>query len=94
MAGAVVRLDARSDRHRAWNDDLARYLTAARSTLRTMAAVVPSDLERAGMDGADAIEFGQRLVRRDGELLSCWPAVVDGARQLRERGVRVAVPVF
>jgi hypothetical protein len=95
MAGGVVRLDGgRSDRHRAWNEDLATYLTAAQSTLRTKAAVVPLDLERAGMDSADAIECGQRLVRRYGDLLSRWPAVLDSARKLRERDVRVAVPVL
>jgi hypothetical protein len=34
-----------------------------------------------------------RMVRRYGELLGCWPEILDAARALRAEGVRPAVQV-
>jgi hypothetical protein len=34
-----------------------------------------------------------RVVRRFGELLAAWPAIVEAAKELRRRGRRLAVPV-
>ena len=47
-------------------------------------------LRRAGSLAALA---AQRLVRRYGELLYWWPAIVDGAAALRAHGYRLATPV-
>ena len=53
---------------------------------------IPLDL--CGVDGFVAAEPRlQRTLTQFGTLIEHWPAIVDGARLLRDRGIRVSVPV-
>lgn len=52
-------------------------------------SIGPRDLaEQRGPD--DALPCFGRIVARYGALLRVWPDLVDGAKALRQRGVRVA----
>ncbi len=53
---------------------------------------IPLDL--CGVDGFVAAEPRlRRTLTQFGTLLEHWPAIVDGAKLLRDRGIRVSVPV-
>jgi hypothetical protein len=73
-----------------WAQDAKQFLTALRKALPDPQYVAPVDLAEAF--GADqAGERLQRLVRRFGQLLQCWPDMAEAAKELRARGVRLAV---
>jgi hypothetical protein len=72
-----------------WGRDARRVLAHLQETLPSRRFLVPSDLSEAvGDDGA--VELFRRLVRRFGQLLRCWPDLVEVARELRSRGIRLA----
>lgn len=85
-------LHEHDDRPAYWARDVHRQLGALRQAALRDDADVPVDLAE-GRDPAAARGLTRRLVLRYGQLLEAWPALVDGARRLRARGVRVAEPV-
>jgi hypothetical protein len=74
-----------------WADDVRGYLAALRAEMPGPDFATPSDL--GGGSGEASRRLFQRLVLRLGGLLQAWPDVVEAARALRARGVRLAVPV-
>jgi hypothetical protein len=74
-----------------WADDVRRALAGLREGLAGPEYARPWDL--ADAFGAErARELLPRLIRRYGRLLRAWPALVEAARRLRDRGVRPATP--
>jgi hypothetical protein len=72
-----------------WADDVRRAVQAVHDVLTQKGPVVAADLREAF--GADeARPLLQRLVRRFGQLLQCWPDLVEAAKELRAGGVRLA----
>lgn len=75
-----------------WARDVERTAALVRAMLVREALVWPADLVAAfGQDEGRAAMA--RMVRRYGELLQCWPEVVEAARALKEEGVRPGVKV-
>ena len=79
------------DAPHAWKDEVGQCIEeAGESVLRE--DVAPADLVRArGPDQAMAVM--QRLVFGFGELLEHWPDICEAARDLRENGHTLAVPL-
>jgi hypothetical protein len=72
-----------------WGCDARRVLAHLQETLPSKRFVVPSDLSEV-VEVDQARELFRRLVRRFGQLLRCWPDLVEVARELRTRGIRLA----
>ncbi len=71
--------------------DIGRFFERVRSSEGRRDYWIPLDLRSA--DGPPGAEMRTRdIVRRFGELLVHWPAIVEAARGLRADGVRVSIP--
>jgi hypothetical protein len=69
-----------------WAEDVEAYLEAIRQRVEAGPDVSPVDMvKQKGSEGF--LVLVQELVRRYGELLVSWPAIVAGARRLKEAGV-------
>lgn len=80
---------AGGERSAQWGDDARRYAEARTRGMLDGCSIGPRDLaEQRGPD--DALPCFGRIVARYGALLRVWPDLVDGAKALRQRGVRVA----
>jgi len=77
-----------SKQPRTWAADLRRYLDALRERLEADQAVTLRELEDRPPEAARR-EL-QRFLADYGRLLSSWPELVEGAKQLRQRGTRLA----
>jgi hypothetical protein len=75
-----------------WARDVERAMAVIRAALPRAALAHPDDLGQAFGDPGGREVF-QRLVRRYGELLQVWPEVIEAAKELREKGVRLATAV-
>ena len=75
-----------------WAKDVHDYTSRLRESMLLPGYIVPSDLA-PGRDVDDARRLTQDFVRRFGQLLETWPAMVDAARRLRAQGHRLAAPV-
>lgn len=91
-AGLEERLRQYGHAPGAWADDVRRALQHAGEALEAESYVVPRDLA-PGHSMDDTRALAQRLLRRYGELLEAWPALVESARRLRERDQGLAQPV-
>jgi len=69
-----------------WVEDLHRELDAMRKMMVEPDRIAPVDLPPEWTT-EQRIEETRSLVRRYGELLSWWPAIVDRAKELRMSGV-------
>jgi hypothetical protein len=74
-----------------WKDDVQRCIDAARESL-LQDDVAPVDLARKCGEG-QALAIMQRLTYRFGGLLEHWPDICEAARNLRENGRTLAVPM-
>jgi hypothetical protein len=72
-----------------WGNDVQRVLARIRVALTDPEFAIPWDLHQAFGAGA-ARDMTQRLVGQFGQLLQSWPILVEAARALRARGVRLA----
>jgi hypothetical protein len=92
--GAVGQLEAllasRRDAPPHWRQAAGEYLDEAASLLLREDAASPSDLP--GTPSERRALF-QLLLRRYGEVLEHWPALVEAAAGLRRRGVRLSEAV-
>jgi hypothetical protein len=69
-----------------------RYVQVARQALQRLDYVVPRDLvECFGFEHARALS--RQLIGRFGELLQVWPVMVEAAKVLRNRGIRLGSTV-
>jgi hypothetical protein len=75
-----------------WADDVGRVLVRLRGNLADPGFAVPWDL-RSAFGAERAGSLTRRLVGRFGRLLQAWPALVEAAKALRGRGMRLAQPV-
>jgi hypothetical protein len=75
-----------------WADDVKRRMAALRSALIDPTFFVPIDLQKPHSHDA-VLTLTQRLVLKFGQLLQAWPQLVQAARALREKGIRVAQPI-
>ena len=74
-----------------WAEDVQRYAATLRARLDSRDALA-DDLDCA--EGAsNATEAMGLLLRRFGQLLDAWPTLLEATRDLRARGIRVAVPL-
>jgi hypothetical protein len=70
-----------------WARDVRRTATLVRAALSRPGLGYPADLTGAyGEEEGRAV--GQRLVRRYGELLCAWPAMMAAAVELKREGIR------
>ena len=77
---------------RYWEADVTRMIGRLSAAASAANYTAPRDLWSG--DGADAARrIAQELVKRFGELLEAWPAIVAAARALRARGVRMTASV-
>lgn len=72
-----------------WLEDIQKYLDSIREAIRKPDYIVPSD-GRPGLSSKETKLASLQLLKRFGELLIAWPDVMAKARQLRERGERLA----
>jgi hypothetical protein len=85
----AARLRQFGGRPEFWADDVRRVLALLQEDLTGKRCPAPCDLVEAfGMDTAG--ELSRRLVLRLGQMLQCWPDMVEAARDLRAHGVRLA----
>jgi hypothetical protein len=73
-----------------WANDVTRVLAVWRQALASADYTVPRDLGDAFGVG-EARTLFQRLVKKFGQLLQAWPDMMEAARDLHSRGVRLAV---
>lgn len=92
LAAYLRRLEAALDRHggepAAWAGHVRLALAGGRASLENPEGHLPPEV-RAFLDADATRVFVQEQVRRYGELLLAWPAVVEAARALRAEGVRL-----
>jgi hypothetical protein len=69
-----------------WAEDVEAYLEAIRRRVDAGPDVSPEDMVKR-KDSESSLALFQELVRRYSELLLSWPAIVAGARRLKEAGV-------
>jgi hypothetical protein len=74
------------------HSDVFRYCEKVRAAQSRSDYWVPLDL-RLGGAAWDSEERTQAVLRQFGELLVEWPDIVEGARQLRQAGLRLSLPV-
>ena len=89
IAALVDDLATHDNRPAYWTADVHRYLDTLREALADSGYFSPADLPPVRGD-ADPGDLTRRLVRRFGELLTWWPAMVARAQRLRSDG-RVTV---
>jgi hypothetical protein len=91
----IAVLDANLSRHpnasAAWVQDTRTFIALFRQSLTGRECGVPLDLT-LGRSMDDARRLAQKIVRTFGELIVAWPALIDAARRLRERGQRLTAP--
>ena len=75
----------------AWKDDVQECIDEARESI-LHDDIAPVDLARECAED-QALATMQRLVYRFGELLEHWPDIYEAARDLRENGRTLAVPL-
>ncbi|MFO0761341.1 MAG: hypothetical protein U0359_32990 [Byssovorax sp.] len=74
-----------------WARDIDRTAEALRNAITSPALAWPSDLvEQFGEERGRALF--QTYVRKLGELLQAWPDLVEAAKRLRQKGVRLVNP--
>ncbi len=71
----------------AWSPDLRLYLDTLIERMDSDAPVSLRELEDCAPEAARGLL--QRFLRDFGSLLCAWPDLVEGARELRERGIRL-----
>ena len=84
-------LQASSAAAASWKQDVQRYLDGLRTSFTADGYLVPSDLKERF--AGDALPVVQRLIACFGDLLQCWPAMLDAARTLADSGVELAPPL-
>ena len=75
-----------------WAQDLRRYQSLLRQALERADFWIPLDLKVSGSDKEPA-EQVRHWIRKYGELLYWWPAIVAKARALEEGGQSLAQPI-
>ncbi|MDQ3686867.1 MAG: glycosyltransferase family 2 protein [Acidobacteriota bacterium] len=68
-----------------WARDVREYIAALRQSLPREDYIVPGELLR-GRSVDEARRLSQQLVRKYGQLLLWWPAIIETAKQLRAQG--------
>ena len=84
-------LETSSAASASWKQDVQRYLETLRTSFAADGYLVPLDLKTRF--GGDALPVMQRLIARFGDLMQCWPAMVDTARMLADGGEELAGPL-
>ena len=84
-------LQASSGASASWKQDVERYLEGLRTSFAADGYVVPAGLKTKF--SGDALPVMQRLIARFGDLLQCWPGMLDAARTLADSGVELAPPL-
>ena len=74
-----------------WAEDIRGSIDAIYATLEMRASPYPRDL-CLGRTPGEATALLLELIGSYGELLEYWPDIVIAAKELRERGIRLAVP--
>jgi hypothetical protein len=74
-----------------WEQDVETLAARARQGIQRGSGLVPTDVGSATTE--TVWPTTQRLVHAYGVLLDRWPAIVDAARHLAARGVRISEPV-
>ncbi len=92
LADIEDHLAVHPDGPRYWADDLRRYQTLLRQALERADFWIPLDLKFSGSDREPA-EQVRHWIRKYGELLYWWPAIVAKARALQEGGQSLAQPI-
>src|SRR6202022_2239520 len=84
-------LETSSAASASWKQDVQRYLETMRTSFAADDYLVPPGLKTRL--GGDALPIMQRLIARFGDLLQCWPAMLDMARTLANGGEELARPL-
>ncbi|MDQ6884284.1 MAG: hypothetical protein M3077_08640 [Candidatus Dormibacteraeota bacterium] len=84
-------LEASSATSASWKQDVQRYLESLRTSFAADAYLVPPDLK--ARFGGGALPVMQRLIARFGDLLQCWPAMLEVARSRAAGGEELARPL-
>jgi hypothetical protein len=72
-----------------WAADVKEMIERTSKALSGKDYLVPRDL-RLGRDAEAACQLFRELVRKFGDLLEAWPAMVAAAKRLRANGIRLA----
>jgi hypothetical protein len=92
MSGLASRLAAQLNKYGRqpgfWANDVRQILAALEEALPDPHYPLPFDLSPAPGDDPPAVL--QRLIARFGGLLEIWPDMIEAARELRSRNVRLA----
>ena len=78
------------DRPDCWRNDVMRYLASAREAVTKPDFSVPVDLPG---NPEERLATFQRQVLAYGQLLTHWPALVEAARAMKDKGDMLARPI-
>ncbi|MDQ6876290.1 MAG: hypothetical protein M3082_01065 [Candidatus Dormibacteraeota bacterium] len=84
-------LETSSAASASWKQDVQRYLEDLRTSFAADGYLVPPDLKTRF--SGDALPVMQRLIARFGDLLQCWPAMLEVTRSLAASGDDFAPPL-
>jgi hypothetical protein len=87
---AEQELAGRADAPEAWRRSMRAAMDERRALAATDTLASPPDLPGTPADRQSLL---QGMIRRYGELLAAWPALMDAAGELRREGRRIASPV-
>ena len=91
LARLTHDLDAFSTASPAWIRDVRQYLDRARESMAKDGYLVAPELE--ARFGPEALRVTQSLVGRFGEVVECWPAMLEVTRSLAASGGDLAPPL-
>jgi hypothetical protein len=89
MAYLGEQLRNATDAAPCWRQDVETYIEHCRLALTFDDFDIPFDMKGLG-SSAEIRELMQRLIHRYGLLLQAWPSIVEAAKTLRARGIRLA----
>ncbi|MYE04562.1 MAG: hypothetical protein F4Y00_06295 [Bacteroidetes bacterium SB0662_bin_6] len=87
---AECLLGAKLDKPDCWRNDVMRYLTSARESATKPDFYVPIDLPG---NPEQRLAAFRRQVLAYGQLLTHWPALVEAARIMKNKGDLLARPI-
>jgi len=85
-------LEKHDSRPRFWAEKIREQIEALKKAMENPRSIFhPFFVSEFGDQGA--ADYMRQMLRKYGELLIWWPQIISAARQLKERGVRLARPL-
>jgi hypothetical protein len=79
------------ERPKYWALDVKARMRNLRQSITLPNSWIPEEVQNLPVD--DAVAYLKRVIRKFGEIMTFWPAIVAGTRSLRSRGITPAVGI-